>query len=93
MHRQKYLYYAPRQLLCISIAKIKRFNRHQGGRAGKALEAAAVVDEHQEWVRIANAQLRYYLHIQDPDSLSDTQWAQHIKELHWIRKAENSKYN
>jgi hypothetical protein len=39
-----------------------------------------------EWLRVANAQLRYYLHISDPDSLSDHDWAARIKELEYIRK-------
>jgi hypothetical protein len=39
-------------------------------------------------LRIANAQLRYYLHIADPDSLSDEDWAARIKELEWIREQE-----
>jgi hypothetical protein len=39
-------------------------------------------------LRIANAQLRYYLHIADPDSLSDEEWAMRIKELEWIRTKE-----
>ncbi|MDR0582259.1 MAG: hypothetical protein LBG31_04765 [Prevotellaceae bacterium] len=39
-------------------------------------------------MRIANAQLRYYLHIADPDSLSDEDWAARIKELEWIREQE-----
>ena len=33
--------------------------------------------------------LRYYLHI-DPDTLDDQQWAQTIRQLQHIRKAENS---
>jgi hypothetical protein len=39
-------------------------------------------------VRIVNAQLRYYLHIPDPDSLSDEEWAMRFKELEWIRERE-----
>lgn len=58
----------------------------QGGRAGKVLEAAEVDDKNL--VRIGNAQLRYYLHIADPDSLSDEEWCQLMKELEWIRKKE-----
>jgi hypothetical protein len=38
--------------------------------------------------RTANAQLRYYLHIPDPDSLSDREWAMRIKELEWLRQQE-----
>jgi hypothetical protein len=39
-------------------------------------------------VRVANAELRYYLHIPDPDSLDDKEWAMRIKELEWIRQKE-----
>jgi len=41
-----------------------------------------------EWIRKINAQLRYYFHIPNPDSLTDEEWAQSIKELEWIRKEE-----
>lgn len=41
-----------------------------------------------EMVRIVNAQLRYYMHISDPDSLSDEDWAMRFKEIEWIRKRE-----
>ena len=37
-------------------------------------------------VRTVNAQLRYYMHISDPDSLSDEDWAMRFKEIEWIRK-------
>jgi hypothetical protein len=37
---------------------------------------------------VANAQLRYYLHIPDPDSLNDEEWAMRLKELEWIREQE-----
>lgn len=39
-------------------------------------------------MRIVNAQLIYYMHIADPDSLSDEEWAMRFKELEWIRKRE-----
>jgi hypothetical protein len=32
--------------------------------------------------------MRYYLHISDPDSLSDEEWAMRLKELEWIRNKE-----
>ena len=35
-----------------------------------------------------NAQLRYYLHIADPDSLTDEEWAMRQKELEWVRTEE-----
>jgi len=41
-----------------------------------------------EWIRKINAQLRYYFHIPDPDSLTDDEWAARIKELEWIRQEE-----
>lgn len=41
-----------------------------------------------EMVRTVNAQLRYYMHISDPDSLSDEDWAMRFKEIEWIRKRE-----
>lgn len=41
-----------------------------------------------EMVRIVNAQLRYYMHISDPDSLSDEDWAMRFKEIEWLRKRE-----
>jgi hypothetical protein len=40
---------------------------------------------------MANAQLRYYMHVSDPDSLSDEEWAMLVKELEWIRKEEAKK--
>jgi len=39
-------------------------------------------------VRISNAQLRYYMHISDPDSLNDEEWAARLQELKWIREKE-----
>ncbi len=47
-----------------------------------------------EFVRVANAQLCYYMHISNPDSLSDEEWAMRIQELKWIRQkeAEVNKY-
>lgn len=39
-------------------------------------------------MRISNAQLRYYFHIQDPDALSDEEWAMRVNELKWIRESE-----
>lgn len=41
-----------------------------------------------DFVRMVNAQLRYYMHIADPDGLSDEEWAMRLKELEWIRKEE-----
>ncbi|GAB1403042.1 hypothetical protein MASR1M74_02200 [Lentimicrobium sp.] len=56
---------------------------------GKAVEASGVKES--EMVRMVNAQLRYYMHIFDPDSLSDEEWAMRFKELEWIRKREAEK--
>lgn len=39
-------------------------------------------------LRIVNAQLRYYMHITDPDSLSDEEWAMRFRELEYIRREE-----
>ena len=39
-------------------------------------------------IRQADAQLRYYMHIAEPESLSDEQWAMRVKELEWVRKEE-----
>lgn len=41
-----------------------------------------------ETIRKVNAQLRYYMHIADPDNLNDTEWAMRFAELVWIRKEE-----
>lgn len=38
-----------------------------------------------------NAQLRYYMHISDPDLLTDYEWANCIAGLKWIRKKEAEK--
>jgi len=38
--------------------------------------------------RIADAYLRYYLHIQNPEKLSDEEWADRLLDLHFIRQAE-----
>jgi len=45
------------------------------------------VDEEKEWLRIANAMIRYYFHL-DPDILSDEEWAMRYNELIWVRKKE-----
>jgi hypothetical protein len=39
-------------------------------------------------VRVTNAQLRYYLHISNPDSLTDEEWAMRLQELNYVRKKE-----
>lgn len=41
-------------------------------------------------MRIVNAQLRYYMHV-NPDELSDPEWANMYKELEYIRLKENEK--
>lgn len=40
------------------------------------------------FIRILNSQLRYYMHIPDPDSLSDEEWAARVRELEYIRNQE-----
>lgn len=42
-----------------------------------------------EAIRKADAQLRYYLHIAEPESLDDNEWAMRIRELEWIRNEES----
>lgn len=39
-------------------------------------------------IRQADAQLRYYMHVAEPESLTDEQWAMRVKELEWVRKEE-----
>lgn len=40
---------------------------------------------------LINTQLRYYLHIADPDGLTDEEWAAYAESLNWIRKQEEGK--
>jgi len=42
-------------------------------------------------MRIINAQLRYFLHI-DPDALDDVTWAARVRELEYIRKEEAKRH-
>ena len=39
-------------------------------------------------IRQADAQLRYYMHVTEPESLTDKEWAMRVKELEWVRKEE-----
>nr|DAK82632.1 MAG TPA: hypothetical protein [Caudoviricetes sp.] len=32
------------------------------------------------------------MHIANPDTLSDTQWAMRVKELEWLRQKEAEQY-
>lgn len=41
-----------------------------------------------DYIRIVDAELRYYLHIRDPEELTDMEWAMRLKELEWIRTKE-----
>lgn len=50
------------------------------------------MDDGKEYVRVMTAQLRYYMHISDPDNLNDEEWAMRVKELEYIRSME-AKYN
>lgn len=45
-----------------------------------------------ETIRQVDAQLRYYLHIPQPENLTDHEWAQRFHDLVWIREQE-AKYN
>ena len=45
--------------------------------------------DESDFVRVVNTHLRYYLHIADPDSLSDEEWAMRYRELEWIRQEES----
>jgi len=40
-------------------------------------------------LRKSNAQLRYYFHIQNPEDLSDEEWAMRVRELEWVRTQES----
>ncbi len=40
------------------------------------------------WIGYVNTMLQYYLHIADPDSLSDELWAEKFAQLADIRKKE-----
>ena len=42
-------------------------------------------------LRKLDAQLRYYMHIADPDSLTDQEWAMRVKELEWITEEKKKK--
>ena len=39
-------------------------------------------------LRKADAQLRYYLRIANPEDLTDEEWAMRVRELEWLRKEE-----
>lgn len=41
-----------------------------------------------DYIRMVDAQLRYYMHIPNPEELTDTEWAQRLKELEWVRRQE-----
>lgn len=45
-----------------------------------------------EFIRKVDAQLRYYFHIQNPEDLTDEEWAMRLKELEWIRREEAKAY-
>ncbi|WP_281233506.1 hypothetical protein [Flavobacterium gelatinilyticum] len=42
-------------------------------------------------MRIANAQLRYYMHL-NPDDLTDEEWAMRYAELEYLRKSERNTF-
>jgi hypothetical protein len=41
-----------------------------------------------DYIRIIDAELRYYMHISHPESLPDSEWAERFRELEWIRRKE-----
>jgi hypothetical protein len=47
----------------------------------------AEIDE-SDGIRIINAKLRKYMGIQNPELLSDIQWAMRYKELEWLEQKE-----
>lgn len=46
------------------------------------------MDPQRDFVWLVNTEMRYYLGIQDPDALSDDEWAKTLKTLQWIRSKE-----
>ena len=44
--------------------------------------------QHGQEIRKVDAQLRYYMHIQNPEDLTDEEWAMRLNELKWIREEE-----
>ena len=40
------------------------------------------------WIGYVNTMLQYHLHIAEPDSLTDEEWAEKFKQLEDIRKRE-----
>lgn len=43
----------------------------------------------ENWIEYYNTLLQYYLHIPEPEKLSDETWALKIKQLEHIRKSES----
>jgi len=55
----------------------------------KALDSARI--SAGEYIRKADVQLRYYLHVEDPESLDDQEWAMRVRDLEWIREDEKKR--
>ena len=45
------------------------------------------VGEDSQSIRMLDAQLRFYMHI-DPDLLTDREWAMRVRELQWLLEKE-----
>jgi len=39
-------------------------------------------------IRLLDAYLKYYLHIRNPEKLSNKEWAEEVQNLHFIRTKE-----
>jgi len=39
-------------------------------------------------IRLFNAYLNYYMHISNPEDLSDEEWCEKLQDLHFIRQQE-----
>ncbi|WP_286747853.1 hypothetical protein [Roseivirga sp. UBA1976] len=43
------------------------------------------------WIEHYDAQLQYYLHIPNPQELTDEEWSVNVAKLEWIRAEEAKK--
>ena len=39
-------------------------------------------------IRLYNSYLNYYMHLSNPEKLSDEDWAEKLQDLHFIRQQE-----
>lgn len=53
----------------------------------KEVRGSIPLDEDSQSIRMLDAQLRFYMHI-DPDLLTDREWAMRVRELQWLREKE-----